>query len=584
MEARSNLEKLLSDCERQSANLQTAIQQINQQDQKLEQPELLDSKLTLKPYQKVGLGWMVLMQKQGLNAILADEMGLGKTVQVIAFLARLRETNGPSVHLIVVPSSTIDNWNYELRRWWPSVRVLNYYGTQEDRAQLRHKLTRGKQRDKQVDVLLTTYNMVTSKGDDRAFFKKFLINYVVYDEAHMLKNFSTKRYQTLLKIRSKRKLLLTGTPLQNNLVELMSLMYFVMPELFEAYQDDMGQILGQFQQKNGMTSADYGEEKINQAKQIMLPFVLRRLKNDVLSQLPTKSESVIRCPLTARQRDIYDGLCRKYQENSNQADIKGNRGAKTLMELRKAANHPLLIRRLYDGGKLETMSKKLIREMKYRECNPMLIREDMEVMTDFELDRLCRENKSISSFTLDKDEVCESGKLKEMDRLLKQYKENSEKVLLFSQFTMVLDIMESFLQLRGHKYLRLDGQTSVIDRQGLIDDFNGDPEKFIFLLSTRAGGLGINLTSASVIILHDIDFNPYNDRQAEDRAHRVGQTRDVTVIKLIGENTVEEQMLECANRKLNLEHQVTGRRKSTKAAEKEDNLTVESLLKKALCL
>jgi len=354
-----------------------------------------------------------------------------------------------------------------------------------------------------------------------------------------------------MKMKARRRLLLTGTPLQNNLLELMSLLSFVMPRMFGESVQGI-KMLFSHTRMNGEPGSNYEKATVEQAKRIMKPFVLRRLKKDVLEQLPAKHEHVIKCELTEDQRRLYNESfmnCSKKFKQSNSGTQYNN----ILMMLRKAANHPLLLRSHYNDETLLTMAKKYCKDPAHRDSEPDLVFEDMTVMSDFELHRLCREERKLTYHCLSNEVLMKSGKFVYLDSLLPELKEKSCRVLLFSQFTMVMDIIEVYLSDRRHRYLRLDGQTSVVERQGLIDKFDENPDIFVFLLSTKAGGLGINLTSANVVILHDIDFNPYNDKQAEDRCHRVGQTRDVTVYRLIAKDTIEEAILQCAQNKLRLE-------------------------------
>lgn len=245
------------------------------------------------------------------------------------------------------------------------------------------------------------------------------------------------------------------------------------------------------------------------------------------------------------------------------------------------ANHPLLHRQYYTTEKLQAMSQLMIKEPTHHDANPALIQEDMEVMTDFELHRLCQQYSSISSFQLDTSLLLDSGKFVHLKDLLSSLKSQGDRVVLFSQFTMMLDIVEVFLKHLQHRYVRLDGQTPIADRIVLIDEYNTDPDIFVFLLSTRAGGLGINLTSANVVILHDIDCNPYNDKQAEDRCHRVGQTRTVQVIKLISKDSIEDCILQLGHKKLKLEQDMTAADQDGEGTIPED---MASLLKASLGL
>ncbi|KAL1237542.1 putative regulator of chromatin subfamily A [Trichinella spiralis] len=227
------------------------------------------------------------------------------------------------------------------------------------------------------------------------------------------------------------------------------------------------------------------------------------------------------------------------------------------MKLRKAANHPLLLRWHYKEKKLNKIAKVVAKEKVYKKFQLSEVVEDLMLKSDFEIHKLCCQHKKLNRLKLSDSAINDSGKLIALDGILAEAKQQGNKVLLFSQFVIVLDVLEEFLNLKQIRYLRLDGQTPVVERQQLIDMFNSSEDIFIFLLSTRAGGLGINLTSANVIVLYDIDYNPHNDRQAEDRCHRVGQKKDVHVIKLISKDTVDESMLACANKKLELERQIT---------------------------
>lgn len=560
LEERKVVENLMNQCEKISSKIQdmlTSRLNANNDDSSLNgkqrtaitaKPKSLSNSLQLKPYQLTSLNWLVLMHEQGVNGILADEMGLGKTVQALSFLAHLSETGEEGPHLIIVPASTLDNWCREVTTWCPSLHYFMYYGNQEERTLLQYDV---ECRKVKFDIVITTYSVATGNTSDRKFLKSLNCNYLVIDEGHMLKNMQSQRYQGLMKMKARRRLLLTGTPLQNNLLELMSLLSFVMPRMFGESVQGI-KMLFSHTRMNGEPGSNYEKATVEQAKRIMKPFVLRRLKKDVLEQLPAKHEHVIKCELTEDQRRLYNESfmnCSKKFKQSNSGTQYNN----ILMMLRKAANHPLLLRSHYNDDTLLTMAKKYCKDPAHRDSEPDLVFEDMTVMSDFELHRLCREERKLTYHCLSNEVLMKSGKFVYLDSLLPELKEKSCRVLLFSQFTMVMDIIEVYLSDRRHRYLRLDGQTSVVERQSLIDKFDENPDIFVFLLSTKAGGLGINLTSANVVILHDIDFNPYNDKQAEDRCHRVGQTRDVTVYRLIAKDTIEEAILQCAQNKLRLE-------------------------------
>ncbi|CAL1534122.1 unnamed protein product [Lymnaea stagnalis] len=590
MHVRNTIRRLMMRCESISQQMGLVVSRLTKQggsngekeDMRItKQPDLLNKEFELQPYQLIGLSWLRIMHEQQLNGILADEMGLGKTIQAIAFLAHLMEEGEEGPHVIIVPSSTIENWLRELQRWCPTLKVVVYYGSQEERRAVRHSIFF---QGEEFNVLLTTYNMATGGVEDRVLFKKFEFHYAVFDEGHMLKNMSSLRFQNLMKIAAERRLLLTGTPLQNNLLELMSLLCFVMPEIFQGKTDHLKKVFAMISRSDDKQKSRFERDRIAQAKRIMKPFVLRRLKRDVLQQLPKKTEYIERCTLIPMQQELYDRLITKYnQELGENTDSAPGGGVGIFMQFRKAANHPLLLRNLFTDDMLKKMAKDIAKEPSHRDRGalPSLIEEDMAVMNDFELLNLCKQYKKyIGKYALDSSVILESGKFRKLDELLPQMKERGDRVLLFSQFTMMLDIVELYMEKRGHKFIRMDGQTPVPDRLQLIDRFNNEPDIFVFLLSTRAGGIGINLAAANTIILHDIDFNPYNDKQAEDRCHRLGQKREVTIIRLICEDTVDEAMLRCANDKLTLEKDLTG---PTNGEESEENSKdVVNLLKEVL--
>ncbi|KFV11511.1 SWI/SNF-related matrix-associated actin-dependent regulator of chromatin subfamily A containing DEAD/H box 1, partial [Tauraco erythrolophus] len=547
--------KLMNKCEDISNKLTKQVTRITEDGGcgwNIEQPSILNQSLELKPYQKIGLNWLALLHKHRLNGILADEMGLGKTIQAIAFLAYLYQEGNRGPHLIVVPASTLDNWIREVHLWCPELNVLFYYGSQEDRKHLRMDIN-----NKVVDfnVIVTTYNCAISSSEDRGLFRRLKLNYAIFDEGHMLKNMSSVRYQHLMTINAKNRLLLTGTPVQNNLLELMSLLNFVMPHMFSSSTSEIRRMFSS-KTKSAEEQSIYEKERIAHAKQIIKPFILRRVKDEVLKQLPPKKDLIELCAMSEKQDQLYCDLLNKLKKTINSNEKNSDMG-NVMMQLRKMANHPLLHRQYYTTDKLRTMSMLMLKEPTHCDANPDLIFEDMTVMTDFELHLLCKQYSHVSDFKLDMDQILDSGKFKALERILSDLKEKGDRVVLFSQFTMMLDILEVFLKHWQHKYIRLDGKTQISDRIHLIDEFNTDMGIFVFLLSTKAGGLGINLTSANVVILHDIDCNPYNDKQAEDRCHRVGQTREVKVIKLISKGTIEESMLKISQQKLKLEQDMT---------------------------
>ncbi|KAG0164782.1 hypothetical protein DFQ28_009825 [Apophysomyces sp. BC1034] len=564
------------------------------------QPDCVNNEMTLNNYQLVGVNWMLLLYRKGISGILADEMGLGKTAQIISFLGRLLELGEPGPHLIVVPSSTISNWLREFERFCPGLEVRAYHGSQLERFEMRMDMLEAAD----FNVVVTTYNIAAGHKDDRHFLRKLRCKAMILDEGHMVKNCTSVRYTNLMSLRTPFRLLVTGTPLQNNLQELVSLLTFIMPQMFQNYEEDLQKIF-KFKAANTNQSKDasvgrqsvaqlLSRERIARAKKMMTPFVLRRRKADVLSCLPQKIQVVEQCPMTTSQQELYNRILqesKKTYEESLDTNKKKRKKSETtaqfhnvqniVIHLRKAADHPLLFRNLYTDEKLKKMSKVIMKEEQYWDANVDYIYEDMSFMSDFELNRLCLEHKSIYDYRLNNEEWMDAGKVQKLKSLLPETIKKGNKVLLFSQFTKVLDILEVVMKTLDVRFVRLDGETKVSERQSIIDEYNENDEISVFLLSTKAGGFGINLTSANVVILYDIDFNPQNDKQAEDRAHRVGQTRDVTVFRLISDHTIEEHMYKMAQIKLRLDHSISGVGEEAQD-EEEEKESMRSILKTAL--
>lgn len=527
-------------------------------------PKLLSDDIELKNYQQVGLNWLYLLYTNKLSCILADEMGLGKTCQVISFLSYLKEQDVKGPHLVVVPSSTLENWMREFKKFSPSLIIEPYYGSQAARFEMRRVLY---PKLDEIDVIVTTYNLATGSKDDHSFLKNAGFNVVVYDEGHMLKNSMSDRFHKLMKIKSKFRLLLTGTPLQNNLRELMSLLEFILPSLFVSKKEDLKYV---FSQKASTKDNKKGfnpllsERAIANAKKMMAPFILRRRKDQVLQHLPKKHNLISVCELTKTQKELYlkqveIGRKLKLEKKSKMTNI--------LMNLRKAAIHPLLFRSVYNDEVIERMTKDIMKEEVYLKSNKEAILEDMSYMTDFELHNLCLKFPTVNKYKLLDDEFLTSGKVLKLKELLdKLIVVEDGKVLIFSLFTQVLDILENVLSLWSIKFLRLDGSTAVDIRQDIIDKFYQEDTIPVFLLSTKAGGFGINLVCANNVIIFDQSFNPHDDKQAEDRAHRVGQEREVNVFRMISKGTIEENMYLVAKNKLELDQSMSGEQIENKTA------------------
>ncbi|KAF8456437.1 SNF2 family N-terminal domain-containing protein [Kalaharituber pfeilii] len=454
----------------------------------------------MRDYQIAGLNWLISLHENGISGILADEMGLGKTLQTISFLGYLRYicgVNGP--HLIMVPKSTLDNWKREFEKWTPEVRTLVLQGPKEDRA----KLINERVLTSDFDVLITSYEM------------KFAWEYIIVDEAHRIKNEESSLAQIIRLFHSRNRLLITGTPLQNNLRELWALLNFLLPDVFGD-----STAFDQWFEKQG------GDQDmvVKQLHKVLRPFLLRRVKSDVEKSLLPKKELNLYIGMSEMQVKWYQKILEKDIDAVNGAG--GKRESKTrllniVMQLRKCCNHPYL----FEGA----------------EPGP--------------------------PYTTDEHLVYNSAKMVMLDKILKRMKAQGSRVLIFSQMSRMLDILEDYCLFREYQYCRIDGSTAHEDRIAAIDEYNKpDSEKFIFLLTTRAGGLGINLTSADIVILYDSDWNPQADLQAMDRAHRIGQKKQVHVFRFITENAIEEKVLERAAQKLRLDQLVIQQGRAQQAA------------------
>lgn len=459
----------------------------------------------LREYQLKGVEWMVSLYNNKLNGILADEMGLGKTVQAVVFISYLIERKAVTKpFLVVVPLSTFSNWVQEFSRWVPTVRVLHYKGDPGQRREIKKESASA-----QYNVLLTTFEYVIR---DRAFLSRIQWLYTIVDEGHRMKNASSKLCTVMnTYYSSEYRLLLTGTPLQNSLPELWALLNFVLPRIFHSG--------GSFEEWFNASVAHAGEKMelteeeelliIKRLHKVLRPFLLRRLKRDVEAGLPEKTERVIKCGMSGLQRSLY--------EEVRTAALSKKEGARrlnnTLMQLRKICNHPFVFSAVEDG------------------VNPGRANNDL-------LYRV-------------------SGKFELLRRMLWKLHATGHKVLIFFQMTQVMTIMEDMLLMEGVKYLRLDGAVKSEERASLISQFN-DPASghLVFLLSTRAGGLGVNLQAADTVIIFDSDWNPHADQQAQDRAHRIGQTREVRIFRLVTADSIEEYILERANHKLHVDEKI----------------------------
>ncbi|KAJ7569569.1 hypothetical protein O6H91_01G084300 [Diphasiastrum complanatum] len=682
-------------------------------------------KHSLREYQHIGLDWLVNMYEKRLNGILADEMGLGKTIMTIALLAHLACEKGIwGPHLIVVPTSVMLNWETEFMKWCPAFKVLTYFGTAKERKVKRQ----GWSKLNSFHICITTYRLVIQ--DAKAFRRKKW-KYLILDEAHLIKNWKSQRWQTLLNFNSKRRILLTGTPLQNDLMELWSLMHFLMPRVFQSHQEFRDWFC------NPISGMVEGQEKVNMAlvdrlHNVLRPFLLRRLKQDVEKQLPQKHGHVIKCRLSKRQRNLYEDFMASSDTQATLASGNLLGLINVLMQLRKVCNHPDLFegRPIISSFDMEgidmhqssavcsVLEVKPLLGVNLAEVNLQISQLEFE-MTSWEADevahiatpaplieeiastgadswkelpsvenrnffadiqavfleqreRLRREKAAafawlnilrcsnrpvygcdlrksllvehpvynvhelksrpskflefssvISDIVLTPLMRCEQladlieafvvvipaarapwtvawcshlpfqpptlkpssldecltetsellqplrriivrrqlffpdrrllqfdcGKLQELAVLLRRLKSEGHRALIFTQMTKMLDVLESFINMYGYTYMRLDGSTKPEQRQILMQRFNTNSKYFLFILSTRSGGVGINLVGADTVIFYDSDWNPAMDQQAQDRCHRIGQTREVNIYRLVSESTIEENILRKANKK-----------------------------------
>ncbi|KAJ0252838.1 Protein CHROMATIN REMODELING 19 [Hirschfeldia incana] len=520
----------------------------------------------LKPYQLVGVNFLLLLYKKGIEgAILADEMGLGKTIQAITYLTLLNHLNNdPGPHLVVCPASVLENWERELRKWCPSFTVLQYHGAA--RASYSRELNSLSKAGKPppFNVLLVCYSLFErhseQQKDDRKVLKRWRWSCVLMDEAHALKDKNSYRWKNLMSVarNANQRLMLTGTPLQNDLHELWSLLEFMLPDIFTTENVDLKKLLN---------AED--TELITRMKSILGPFILRRLKSDVMQQLVPKIQRVEYVHMEKKQEETYKEAIEEYRAASQARVLKLsskslNSLAKALpkrqisnyfTQFRKIANHPLLIRRIYSDEDVIRIARKLhpIGAFGF-ECSLERVIEEVKSYNDFRIHQLLFQyGVNDTKGTLSDKHVMLSAKCRTLAELLPPMKKSGNRVLIFSQWTSMLDILEWTLDVIGVTYRRLDGSTQVTDRQTIVDTFNNDKSIFACLLSTRAGGQGLNLTGADTVIIHDMDFNPQIDRQAEDRCHRIGQTKPVTIFRLVTKSTVDENIYEIAKRKLVLD-------------------------------
>ncbi|CAA2968529.1 CHD3-type chromatin-remodeling factor PICKLE [Olea europaea subsp. europaea] len=475
---------------------------------------------SLHPYQLEGLNFLRFAWSKQTHVILADEMGLGKTIQSIAFLASLFEEK-ISPHLVIAPLSTLRNWEREFATWAPQMNVVMYVGTAQARSMIREyefyypktqkskkkkssqAVSESKQDRIKFDVLLTSYEMINM---DTTSLKPIKWQCMIVDEGHRLKNKDSKLFSSLKQYSTRHRTLLTGTPLQNNLDELFMLMHFLDAGKFgslEEFQEEFKDI--------------NQEEQILRLHKMLAPHLLRRVKKDVMKELPPKKELILRVELSSKQKEYYKAILTRNYETLTRKGGAQISLINVVMELRKLCCHPFML-------------------------------EGVEPEDNNEFDKQLLES---------------SGKLQLLDKMMVKLKEQGHRVLIYTQFQHMLDLLEDYCSRRKWHYERIDGKVGGAERQIRIDRFNAkNSSRFCFLLSTRAGGLGINLATADTVIIYDSDWNPHADLQAMARAHRLGQTNKVMIYRLVTRGTIEERMMQLTKKKMILEHLVVGKLKT----------------------
>lgn len=601
----------------------------------------------MRTYQLEGLEWLKTLWMNGLCGILADEMGLGKTVQAISMIAFLKEKNVSGPFMIAAPLSTVSNWVDEFARWTPGIKTVLYHGSKDERAAMRQKHMKMKnQGDMDFPVVCTSYEICMN---DRKFLSQYQWRYIVVDEGHRLKNMNCKLVKELLTYNSANRLLITGTPLQNNISELWSLLHFLLPEVF----NDLNSFEGWFDFSAVLDNKGQAElvEKrkrnlVTSMHAILKPFLLRRLKTDVETSLPKKREYILYAPLTPEQKDLYreiiNGTGRQYLERKALERLESKSGSSTRsqsMKRKRDGNDDAMpmksarssgastpassgnnssrrrrrsTRQSYNDlseGEFDEHLRKL--ELGIEEEEEILEPSDAELEEMQQAANLKLAKKEIGqkkmqnpvlqarlacnsphnfywpwmdeSSSVDETLVSASGKMLLLDRLVSCLLKKGHKILIFSQFKTQLDIIEEWaMTLRSWECCRIDGAIAQSERQAQIKNFNTKKSHKLFLLSTRAGGQGINLTSADTVIIFDSDWNPQQDLQAQDRAHRIGQTKPVIIYRLATKGTVEQTLLEKADSKRRLERLVIQKGKFRSLLDPSTNSQDIDELRKAL--
>jgi SNF2 family DNA or RNA helicase len=454
---------------------------------------------TLRPYQQAGYNWMRFLNSYNLGGCLADDMGLGKTVQTLSLLLSEKERGTSQATLLVMPTSLVYNWEVEARKFAPTLKLLNYTGIYREKNIARFQ---------DYDLVITSYGTVRV---DIELLKQYQFHYIILDESQVIKNPESNIAKSVKQLHSKHKLILTGTPIENSTLDLWSQMSFVNPGLLGTQAFFKNEFLNPIEKK-------HDELKVKRLYSIIKPFILRRIKSQVVKELPEKIENIKYCMMTPEQEKEYESVKSNYRNLILESiEDKGLAGSQILLlqgltKLRQIANHPKLTEESYDG---------------------------------------------------------ESGKMEDVKHLMENALTQDHKILVFSQFVKHLQIYAAYLEKKGIPFAYLDGSTK--DRQAEVERFQQEEGVRIFLISLRAGGLGLNLTAADYVFLLDPWWNPAIEAQAVDRAYRIGQKNTVFTYKFITQNTVEEKILHLQQSKLKLANDLINSEESfVKSLSKED--------------
>ncbi|EOD46846.1 putative chromatin remodeling complex subunit protein [Neofusicoccum parvum UCRNP2] len=476
--------------------------------EKSKQPDNLQAGMELMKYQIDGLNWLYYQWYSKKNGMLADEMGLGKTIQVIAFLATLIQDHTCFPFLVVVPNSTCANWRREIKHWAPSLRVVTYFGSSQARNMAyQYEMFPESSKTLRCHIVVTSYDAAADPSC-RKFFRSVNWAGLIVDEGQRLKNDSSLLYNALNDLKIPFRLLLTGTPLQNNPRELFNLLQFLDDTINAAQLEEEYE--------------DMNKEKVMKLHDLIRPYMLRRTKAQVLTFLPPMAQIIVPLSMSVLQKRLYKSILAKSPD---------------LLKALFSMDRPL---KPHERASLSNILMQLRKCL----CHPFVYSQEIEERTDV---------AAVSHRNL----VEASAKLQFLELMLPKLKERGHRVLIFSQFLNMLDIIEDFLDGLEMGYRRLDGSLGSLEKQKRIDEFNApDSPLFAFLLSTRAGGVGINLATADTVIILDPDFNPHQDIQALSRAHRIGQKKKVLCFQLMTRSSAEEKIVQIGRKKMALDHVV----------------------------